>query len=209
MALPVGKPIESNNKELELVASLLEKTLKELEETKKGFEELKLKDQEKQENFKTFVNKVVETLNKKDFNPTIKLSTSDLLLFEREVSELLEKHSTRIINLQQPKKFWSFTGKELYLLGITLCSVIIMIFSLNYNFNTSRILKAQNESIFKNQKALFDIYRQESKFWYSKAHQKAYATSVVNGELDKAIKKDEKEYQEKLKAEKGKFNLNK
>jgi di/tripeptidase len=58
-------------------------------------------------------------------------------------------------------------------------------------------------------KKLFDIYRQESKFWFSKAHQKAYATSVVNGELDKAIKQDEQEYQEKLKAEKGKFKLNK
>ena len=52
-------------------------------------------------------------------------------------------------------------------------------------------------------------YRQESKFWFSKTHQKAYATSIVNGELDKAMKQDEKEYQEKLKAEKGKFKLNK
>lgn len=35
MVLPVGKSTENNNKELELVASLLEKTLKELEETKR------------------------------------------------------------------------------------------------------------------------------------------------------------------------------
>ena len=65
MALPVGKPTESNNKELELVASLLEKTLKELEETKKGFEELKIKDQEKQESFRIFVNKVIDILKEK------------------------------------------------------------------------------------------------------------------------------------------------
>ena len=67
----------------------------------------------------------------------------------------------------------------------------------------------KNKIIAENQKKLFDIYRQESKFWFSKAHQKAYATSVVNGELDKAIKQDEQEYQEKLKTEKGKFKLNK
>ena len=72
MALPVGKSIESN-KELELVVYLLEKTLKELEETKKGFEELKIKDQEKQESFRTFVNKVIDILKEKEYNPTIKV----------------------------------------------------------------------------------------------------------------------------------------
>lgn len=201
MALPVGKPTESNNKELELVASLLEKTLKELEETKKGFEELKIKDQEKQESFRTFVNKVVETLNKKEYNPKIEVPPAKVFIGS-EIEDVVRK-------VIEPKRFWSFTGKELYLLGITLCSVIIMIFSLNYNFNTSKVLKSQNKIIAENQKKLFDIYRQESKFWFSKAHQKAYATSIVNGELDKAMKQDEKEYQEKLKAEKGKFKLNK
>lgn len=201
MALPVGKPTESNNKELELVASLLEKTLKELEETKKGFEELKIKDQEKQESFRTFVNKVVETLNKKEYNPKIEVPPAKVFIGS-EIEDVVRK-------VIEPKRFWSFTGKELYLLGITLCSVIIMIFSLNYNFNTSKVLKSQNKIIAENQKKLFDIYRQESKFWFSKTHQKAYATSIVNGELDKAMKQDEKEYQEKLKAEKGKFKLNK
>lgn len=190
MALPVGKPTESNNKELELVASLLEKTLKELEETKKGFEELKIKDQEKQESFRTFVNKVVETLNKKEYNPKIEVPPAKVFIGS-EIEEVVRK-------VIEPKRFWSFTGKELYLLGITLCSVIIMIFSLNYNFNTSKVLKSQNELIFKNQKALFDIYRQESKFWYNKSHQKAFFSSVVEGKIEKDIKADEKSFKEKL-----------
>lgn len=201
MALPVGKPTESNNKELELVASLLEKTLKELEETKKGFEELKIKDQEKQENFRTFVNKVVETLNKKEYNPKIEVPPAKVFI-GTDIVETVRK-------AVEPKRFWDFTGKELVLLGTTFITIILLGVSLNYNFNTSKVLKSQNKIIAENQKKLFDIYRQESKFWFSKAHQKAYATSIVNGELDKAMKQDEKEYQEKLKAEKSKFKLKK
>lgn len=201
MALPVGKSTENNNKELELVASLLEKTLKELEETKKGFEELKLKDEEKQESFRNFVNKVVETLNKKDYNPKIEVPPAKVF-----ISSEIEDTVRKVI---EPKRFWDFTGKELVLLGTTFITIILLGISLNYNFNTSKVLKSQNKIIAENQKKLFDIYRQESKFWFSKAHQKAYATSVVNGELDKAIKQDEQEYQEKLKTEKGKFKLNK
>lgn len=201
MALPVGKPTESNNKELELVASLLEKTLKELEETKKGFEELKIKDQEKQESFRTFVNKVIDILKEKEYNPTIKVSAPNVWVDDKILNTVKQAI--------EPKKFWSFTGKETVLLATTFITIILLGVSLNYNFNTSKVLKSQNKIIAENQKKLFDIYRQESKFWFSKTHQKAYATSIVNGELDKAMKQDEKEYQEKLKAEKGKFKLNK
>lgn len=201
MALPVGKPTESNNKELELVASLLEKTLKELEETKKGFEELKIKDQEKQESFRIFVNKVIDILKEKEYNPTIKVSAPNVWVDDKILNTVKQAI--------EPKKFWSFTGKETVLLATTFITIILLGVSLNYNFNTSKVLKSQNKIIAENQKKLFDIYRQESKFWFSKTHQKAYATSIVNGELDKAMKQDEKEYQEKLKAEKGKFKLNK
>ncbi len=201
MALPVGKSTESNNKELELVASLLEKTLKELEETKKGFEELKIKDQEKQESFRTFVNKVIDILKEKEYNPTIKVSAPNVWVDDKILNTVKQAI--------EPKKFWSFTGKETVLLATTFITIILLGVSLNYNFNTSKVLKSQNKIIAENQKKLFDIYRQESKFWFSKTHQKAYATSIVNGELDKAMKQDEKEYQEKLKAEKGKFKLNK
>lgn len=201
MALQVGKPTESNNKELELVASLLEKTLKELEETKKGFEELKIKDQEKQESFRTFVNKVIDILKEKEYNPTIKVSAPNVWVDDKILNTVKQAI--------EPKKFWSFTGKETVLLATTFITIILLGVSLNYNFNTSKVLKSQNKIIAENQKKLFDIYRQESKFWFSKTHQKAYATSIVNGELDKAMKQDEKEYQEKLKAEKGKFKLNK
>lgn len=201
MALPVGKSTENNNKELELVASLLEKTLKELEETKKGFEELKIKDQEKQESFRTFVNKVIDILKEKEYNPTIKVSAPNVWVDDKILNTVKQAI--------EPKKFWSFTGKETVLLATTFITIILLGVSLNYNFNTSKVLKSQNKIIAENQKKLFDIYRQESKFWFSKTHQKAYATSIVNGELDKAMKQDEKEYQEKLKAEKGKFKLNK
>ena len=200
MALPVGKSIESN-KELELVVYLLEKTLKELEETKKGFEELKIKDQEKQESFRTFVNKVIDILKEKEYNPTIKVSAPNVWVDDKILNTVKQAI--------EPKKFWSFTGKETVLLATTFITIILLGVSLNYNFNTSKVLKSQNKIIAENQKKLFDIYRQESKFWFSKTHQKAYATSIVNGELDKAMKQDEKEYQEKLKAEKGKFKLNK
>ena len=171
------------------------------EETKKGFEELKIKDQEKQESFRTFVNKVIDILKEKEYNPTIKVSAPNVWVDDKILNTVKQAI--------EPKKFWSFTGKETVLLATTFITIILLGVSLNYNFNTSKVLKSQNKIIAENQKKLFDIYRQESKFWFSKTHQKAYATSIVNGELDKAMKQDEKEYQEKLKAEKGKFKLNK
>lgn len=189
MALPVGKPTE-NNKELELVASLLEKTLKELEETKNGFEKLGLKDEERQERFKTFVNQVLESINKKDFNPKIEVPPARVYI-NSEIEETVRK-------VIEPKRFWDFTGKELALLGTTFITIILLGFSLNYNFKTSKVLKSQNLIIAENQKKLFDIYRQESKFWYSKSHQKAYASSVVQGQIEKDIKADEKSFKEKL-----------
>lgn len=195
MALPVGN---QNNKELELVATLLEKTLQELKDTKQELETFKTQDQERQNKFNEYVNKVVDTLNKKDFKPTIEVPPAKIFIG----AEIVENVRKAV----EPKKFWSFTGKEVVLLSTTFITIILLFLSLYYNFTSSRVIKNQNENIFKNQKLLYDIYRQETKFWYSKEHKKEFTSSVVNGELEKNITEDKKKFKEKMEEDKKQNN---
>lgn len=182
MALPVGN--NQSNKELELVATLLEKTIQELQDFKN-------QDQERQKKFNEYVNKVVDTLNKKDFKPTIEVPPAKVFIG----SDIVENVKKAI----EPKKFWNFTGKEIVLLGTTFITTILLFLSLYYNFTSSRAIRTQSQNLFENQKLLYDIYRQETKFWYSKEHKKAFTSSVQNGELEKNIAEDKKNFQEKLK----------
>lgn len=199
MALPVGN--NQNNKELELVITLLEKTIQELKvtrqevkDTKQEFEEYKKTDQEKQKKFTEYVNKIVDTLREKDFNPRIEVPTPKVFIG----SDIIETVKKAV----EPKRFWSFTGKEVVLLGMNFITIILLSFSLYYNFTSSRTIKTQSQNLFENQKLLYDIYRQETKFWYSKEHQKAFTSSVQNGELENNIAEDKKSFQEKLKEDK-------
>lgn len=188
MALPVGN---QSNKELELVATLLEKTLKELEETKQEFKELKQKTEEKEQRFVDFANNIVKTLKEKEFQPNIKVNAPSVWIDDNIVNTVKQAI--------EPKKFWSFTGRELSLLGTTFITIVLLGFSIYYNFTSSRVIVNKTQKIFENQKLLYDIYRQETKFWYSKEHQKAFVNSVQNGELEKNISEDKKSFQEKLK----------
>ncbi len=192
MALPVGN--NQSNKELELLATLLEKTIQEFKNTSQRIDNLEFQDQEKQKKFTEYVNKIVDTLREKDFNPRIEVPTPKVFIG----SDIVETVKKAV----EPKKFWSFTGKEVVLLGMNFITIILLSFSLYYNFTSSRTIKTQSQNLFENQKLLYDIYRQETKFWYSKEHQKAFTSSVQNGELENNIAEDKKSFQEKLKEDK-------
>lgn len=193
MALPVGKTTE--NKELELVVSLLENVFKELKESKQVNEKLTIKTEQKEEEFKLWANNIKDLLKDRldeiDFKPIIKVNAPSVWVDEKIISTVKQAI--------EPRKFWSFTGKEVVLLGMNFITIILLGFSIYYNFTSSRFLKVQNKNLFENQKLLYDIYRQETKFWYSKEHQKAFTNSVQNGELEKNISEDKKSFQEKLK----------
>lgn len=189
MALPVGNNL--SNKELELLATLIEKTIQETKNTNQRIDSLEVRDQERQKELVKYVNTIVDTLSKKDFNPRIEVPTPKVFIG----SDIVETVKKAV----EPKKFWSFTGKEVVLLSTTFITIILLIFSLYYNFTSSRTIKTQSQNLFENQKLLYDIYRQETKFWYSKEHQKAFTSSVQNGELENNIAEDKKSFQEKLK----------
>ncbi len=208
MALPVGN--NQNNKELELVASLLEKTLKELEETKQSFEEFKKQSEEKEKKFTDFANNVIKTLNEKEFNPKIEVKPTSVYLNEGIIATKIVDHTKKMI---EPPDFWGFTKLEYWNVIQSFIFIVLLIFSFTFNFKQSykfnKITTARLQAINQFQEELYRVQRGESKFWFSKTHQKAFSKTVVDGELNKAMKRDELEYQDKLKAEKGKFKLNK
>lgn len=198
MALPVG----NQNKELDLVAKLLEKTIKELEETKQGFEELKLQDQERQKKFDDYFKNAMKTLDKKDFNPRIVVNSDDLEGVRREVGYIMRAFKDEFIEKQVPAKFWDFSKMELWLIISNVVIFILLGLSLKYNFISTKTLMTQNENIFQNQKVLYDLYRNETKFWYSKEQQKAFTSSVVNGQIESDIKADREKFKEQSKTKK-------
>jgi len=181
MALPVGKPTESN-KELELVASLLEKTLQELEETQKGFKEFKIKSEEREQKFVDFANNIVNTLKEKEFTPNITVSSPLVWVDDKTIGASIKQAI-------EPKRFWRLTENHFWLIFANIILVILVIFNTYYNFSSVKKVKADQEIISKIQNNLFNAYTKESQFWYSKADKRLYISSIEKIEGDKQLDK--------------------